>query len=76
MQVKKISWLGLKLNSPLLLELTDEEDRDAQDTEWENAEKNDGFYLLGETPTLLPQEIRGTVKSLKETDKEYQLLRG
>ena len=31
-----------------------EDDTDAQVREWENAEKNNGFYPLGETPTLLP----------------------
>ena len=66
MMVKNIRWLGLKLNPPLLLGPTDKEDIDAQDREWENAEKNDGFYPLGETPTLLPQEIRGAVRALKE----------
>ena len=76
MQAKKIRWLGLKLNPPLLLGLTDEEDTDAQDREWENAKKNDGFYPLGEAPTLIPQEIWGDVKALKEMEEEDQLLRG
>jgi len=58
--------LGLKLSPPLLLGLSDEKDTYPQDREWENAEKNDGFYPLGETPTLLPQEIRGAIKALKE----------
>ena len=76
MQAKKIQWLGLRLSPPLLLGLTDEEDIDAQDREWENVEKNDGFYPLGETPTLLPQELRGVVKDLKEMEEEDQFLRG
>ena len=42
MKAKKIRWLGLKLNPPLLLGSNDKEDIDAQDREWENAEKNDG----------------------------------
>ena len=54
MQAKKIQCLGLKCNPPLLLGLTNEEETYAQDREWENSEKNDGFYPLGETPTLLP----------------------
>ena len=37
MQAKKIQWLGLKLSPPLLLGLTNEEDTDAKDREWENA---------------------------------------
>ena len=37
LQAKKIQWLGLKLNPPLLLGLNDEYDADAQDKEWENA---------------------------------------
>ena len=62
LQAKKIQWLALNLNPPLMLRLTNEEDTDAQDKEWENEEKNDGFYPLGETPTLLPQETRGLSK--------------
>ena len=31
MQAKKIQWLGLKLNPPLLLGLNDENETDAQD---------------------------------------------
>ena len=46
MQAKKIQWLGLKLNSPLLLGMNDEKDIDAQDREWENVENNNGFYPL------------------------------
>ena len=65
MQAKNIQWLGVKLNRHLLLGLNDEEDIDAQDREWENAEKNNGFYPLGETPTLLHQEIMGGCQSLK-----------
>ena len=59
-----------KLSAPLMLGLTDKEDPNAQDREWENAEKNDGFYPLGETPALLPQEIRGDVRSLKEMQED------
>ena len=70
MQAKNIQWLGLKPNPPLLLGLTDEEETYAQDHEWDSAEKNDGFYPLGETPTLLLQEIRGAVKALKEMQEE------
>ena len=70
MQAKNIQWLGLKLNPPLLLGLNDENDTDAQDREWENAENNNGFYPLGETPTLLPQEIRGAVRAFKEMQEE------
>ena len=70
MQAKNIQWLGLKLSPPLLLELNDEKDTDAQDREWENAKNNNGFYPLGETPTLLPQEIKGAVKNLKEMQEE------
>ena len=66
MQAKKIQWLGLNLNPPLLLGLNDENDTYAQDREWENAEKSSGFHPRGETPTLLPQELRGAVKALKE----------
>ena len=76
MQAKNIQWLGLKLSPPLLLGLTDEEDTYAQDREWENAENNNGFYPLGETPTLLPQEIRGVVKTLKEMQEEDYFLKG
>ena len=66
MHAKNIQWLGLNLNPPLVLGMIDENDTDAQDREQENAENNNGFYLLGETPTLLPQEIRGVVRALKE----------
>ena len=76
MQAKKIRWLGLKLNPPLLLGLTNEEDTNAQDREWENSQNNDGFYPLGETPTLLPQELKGVVKALKEMEEEDHFLRG
>ena len=68
MQAKNIQWLRLKLNPPLLLGLNDEKDTYAQDREWENEKKNDGFYPLGEIPTLLPQEIRGVVKALREME--------
>ena len=68
-QAKKIQSLGLKLNPPLLLGLNDENETDAQDREWENTEKNNGFHPLGETPTLLPQEIRGAFKALKEMQR-------
>ena len=60
----------------MLLGMTDEEEIDVEDREWDNAEKNDGFYPLGETPTLIPEEIRGPVKYLKEMEGEDQLLRG
>ena len=62
--------VGTKANPPLLLGLDDEKETDAQDREWENAEKNNGFYLLGETPTPLPRDIRGVVKALKEMQEE------
>ena len=43
MQAKKIQWLGLKLNPHFLVGLNDEKDTDAQDREWESAEKNNVF---------------------------------
>ena len=70
MQAKKIQWLELNLNPPLLLGLDDEKDTDAQDREWEKTENNNDFYPLGGTPTLLPHEIRGAVKALKERLEE------
>ena len=70
MQAKKIQWLGINLCPPLLLGLNDENETYAKDREWENVEKNNGFYPLGENPTLLPQEIRGFVKALKEMQEE------
>ena len=54
MQATNIQWLGLNLNPNLLLGLNDENETDAQDRDWENAKTNNGFYPLGETPTLLP----------------------
>ena len=68
--------VGTKAQPTFTVGFTDEENTDAQDREWENAKKNDGFYRLGETPTLLPREIRGVVKALKEMEEEDQLLRG
>jgi len=62
--------LGLKINPHLLLGLNDEKELDAQDREWENVKKNNGFYPHGETPTLIPQEIRGAIKALKEMQEE------
>ena len=70
MQAKKILWLGLTLSPLLLLGLNDEKDTDAQDREWESEKNNNGFYPLQKTPTLLPQEIRGAIKDLKEMQEE------
>ena len=62
MHSKNIQWLGPKPSPPLLLRLNDDKDTDAQDREWENVKNNNGFYPLGETSTLLPQEIGGLSK--------------
>ena len=70
MKAKNIQWLGLKLSPPLLLGMNDEKDTDAQDREWENVEKKNGFYPLGETPTHVPREIREAIKALKEMQSE------
>ena len=59
MQTKKIQWLGVKLSPPLLLGLNDEKDTDAQDREWKNAEKNNGFYPLGKLPHLFLRKSGG-----------------
>ena len=70
MQAKKIQWLGLKLSPPLLLGLNDERDTDAQDREWENAEKSNGFYPPEGAPTLLTQKVRGLLKPSKMQEED------
>ena len=67
---KKIQWLGLNLSPPLLLGLSDGKDQDEHNKEWEEEEKNDGFYPHEGTPTLLPWEVRGSIKALKEMQNE------
>ena len=60
----------MKLNPPLLLGLSDGKGQDEQKKQWEEVEKNDGFYPPEGTPTLLPWEVRGSIKALKEMQKE------
>ena len=60
----------MKLNPPLLLGLSDGKDQDEQNREWEEVERNDGFYPPKRTPTRLPEEVRGSIKALKEIQKE------
>ena len=63
MKSKNIQWLGLNLSPPLFLGLDDENDIDAQDREWENAEKNNGFYPLGKLPHFFLRKSGGLSKS-------------
>lgn len=50
--------------------MSDGKNQDEQNIEWEEAENNDGFYTPKGTPTLLPWEVRGPIKALKEMHKE------
>ena len=76
MQARNIQWLGLKLSPNLMLGLSDEKDQDEENRGWEEEYLNDGFYPPKGTPTLLHWEVRGSIKALKEIQKEDQLLRG
>ena len=70
MQAKNIQWLGQKLSPHLLLGLNDENETDAQDREWENVEKNNGFYPPWEKSHTSSLGNQGVFKALKEMQEE------
>ena len=76
MQTMKIKWPGLKLSPPLMLGLNESKEQIEEDKEWEEAEKNAGFYPPKGTPSMIPWDVREATRALKKSRKRIELLRG
>ena len=66
----KIQWLVLKLSPPLLLGLGDGKDQEEENKKWEEEKMNVGFYPPEGNPSLLPWEVRGATKEVKEMEED------
>jgi len=68
MQRLKINWIGLKLSPPLLLGLLEGKKEEEERKQWEEIEKNAGFYPQEETPSTKSWDVKEATRAMKDMD--------
>lgn len=68
MQILKINWIGLKLNPPFILGLLEGRKEEEEIEQWEEIEKNAGFYPQEETPSTQAWDVKEATRAMKDMD--------
>ena len=64
----KVIWIGLKLSPPLLLWMLEGRKEEEERNQWEEVEKNVGFYAQEEETTTEAWDVREATRAMKDMD--------